>query len=69
MVAPPDDDFARSHANLIPVRGGRALLCIGGARYFEGVYFNTIDLISRKGEATAIYAGCSVQLYLSAHFL
>ena len=45
---------------MIAARGGRALLCIGGARYFEGVYFNTIDLVGP--ECGALYAGRRVQL-------
>jgi hypothetical protein len=48
-AAPPvGSPQARSHACLASGRGGTAALCIGGARYFQGVYFNEAALLAGK---------------------
>ena len=55
-------DCARSHAALAAAHGAHDVLCIGGARYFEGVYFNEISLIANTKTCQEIYAGCRVVL-------
>jgi len=47
-----DHERGRSHATLARARGGSAVVSVGGARYFEGAYFNDISVLASSGSRT-----------------